>query len=414
MKKHLTVLTFLILAMSAKAQDIFSVGHYNVTNGTIAALYKNDERLYTAHITGMPSKAFKVACNSEGDVFWLVNHYKNNSLNRVEIRKNDQVYASMENVDVIHINDMYCHHDTIYYAGYQLNESGVATATVWKGEDFSTHWVLGDGIHASVIYDADVDKSTNIPYFCGYVTDSIQKAAVWKERDLFYSYQGQHPYGWNMQYSYAIEISIDNGQVYTLGYGDDWTFIWEDNSIVYEFDDLEIVNCLYTHQGDSYYTYCYPHGMYYAVYKNRGQILELPLNNQTGVQRICGDLNDIYMVGKSSGQGCIWKNFEVYLQPNDCSYLYDMVVSYANVGIDEPDEGAFKVYPNPTNDVLFVETHGRASLPDQNEYRVTNMMGQTLLQGTITDETKQINIGNLPAGLYFISMGGQTVKFVVR
>ena len=75
--------------------------------------------------------------------------------------------------------------------------------------------------------------------------------------------------------------------------------------------------------------------------------------------------------------------------------------------------GALVVYPNPANDVLFVETRLIASLPDQT-YRITNMMGQTLLQGTITEEIQQINIGNLPAGLYFLSLSGQTVKFVVR
>jgi hypothetical protein len=41
-------------------------------------------------------------------------------------------------------------------------------------------------------------------------------------------------------------------------------------------------------------------------------------------------------------------------------------------------------------------------------------MGQTLLQGRISTETQQIDISTLPAGLYFISVGKQTVKFVVK
>ena len=80
----------------------------------------------------------------------------------------------------------------------------------------------------------------------------------------------------------------------------------------------------------------------------------------------------------------------------------------------ETNDNAFVVYPNPTNGVLFVETQNFASLPDQT-YRIINLMGQTLLQGHITAETQQINnIEHLPAGLYFISVGEQTVKFVVR
>jgi hypothetical protein len=39
-------------------------------------------------------------------------------------------------------------------------------------------------------------------------------------------------------------------------------------------------------------------------------------------------------------------------------------------------------------------------------------MGQTLLQGSINAEIQQINIASLPAGLYFLSVGNTTQKFV--
>lgn len=96
---------------------------------------------------------------------------------------------------------------------------------------------------------------------------------------------------------------------------------------------------------------------------------------------------------------------------------YPLIWGQTNIteGIEENKEtidNAFTVYPNPTNGVLFVETQHFASLPNHNEYRIVNMMGQTLLQGHITAETQQIDIANLPAGMYFISMGEQTMKFV--
>ena len=69
------------------------------------------------------------------------------------------------------------------------------------------------------------------------------------------------------------------------------------------------------------------------------------------------------------------------------------------------------IYPNPAQNVLFVETHGRASLQTQT-YRITNLVGQTIMQGTILDETQQINIDKLSAGMYFISVGNMTRKFV--
>jgi len=84
-------------------------------------------------------------------------------------------------------------------------------------------------------------------------------------------------------------------------------------------------------------------------------------------------------------------------------------------GVEENKEtngNTFAVYPNPANGILFVETRLIASLPDQNEYHITNMMGQTLLRGCINTETQQIDIANLPMGMYFISVGRQTMKFV--
>ena len=608
MKKTLTILAILWVAINAKAQDIYSVGYYNVTNGTIAALYKNNQRVYTAHYTNYTSKAIKIVCNTQGDMFWMVNHYNStgNTLIFTEIRKNNQVYASTEGHDEIHISDMYMLNDTLYCAGYQLDENGITIATVWKGEDFTPHWVLGDSIHASIIYDADVDKNTNIPYFCGYVSDTLKKACVWEASQLLYK---QEPEGVQRD-SWAKEISIDNSEIYTNGYLNYYTgyetvsipTIWKDNVRIDYASDLDFLDCLYAQQGDLYYTLYYPHGMYYAVYKNRGEFLQLPLN-QTGVRRICGDLDDIYMVGTLQGQGCIWKNFEVFSQYNNCDMIMDIVavdpttflfngaewyyeilndngsITYQHLecvgdtvmggkrpkiiirsntqydkdlhtevtheyiyeengvvywwnktleeftvlynlvaevgdeweikvgtesltmhvdavenidyegrtfrmlrvsddndlfsgnivcgighltsffperlmtrgkgyhveglrcywlddelvyrfgdedcdaiyeewhhGIEEDGpstgSGTFTVYPNPANNVLFVETRFIASQPTA--YRITNPLGQTILSGYITAENQQINIETLPAGMYFISIGNMTQKFIVK
>lgn len=90
---------------------------------------------------------------------------------------------------------------------------------------------------------------------------------------------------------------------------------------------------------------------------------------------------------------------------------YDFHYSNFN-GLDEPTDGVFAVYPNPATGVLFVETHGRASL-QLGTYRVTNLMGQTVLMGNLTAEMQQIDVSGLPEGMYFITVGEGTRKFVV-
>ena len=90
--------------------------------------------------------------------------------------------------------------------------------------------------------------------------------------------------------------------------------------------------------------------------------------------------------------------------------------SWETVGIAENVlENGFKVYPNPANSVLFVETRRATSLPVETEYRIINPMGQTVVQGAITSsEKQQINVRDLPNGVYFITVDGVTQKFVVE
>ena len=119
------------------------------------------------------------------------------------------------------------------------------------------------------------------------------------------------------------------------------------------------------------------------------------------------------------GLRCYWVNDELVFKygDKDC----DAVYTELHNGIDEDgpstSSGAFTVYPNPASGVLTVSVR----LPQwdsptmgQTEYQISNLMGQTLLQGRISAENQQINISTLPAGMYFISVGKQTEKFVVR
>ena len=117
------------------------------------------------------------------------------------------------------------------------------------------------------------------------------------------------------------------------------------------------------------------------------------------------------------GFRCYWRNgfLELKYGERNCDEVYEQL----HHGIDEPGENGpltgsetLTVYPNPANATLFVQTLRASSLQTENEYRITNLTGQTLKQGLITTGTQQIDIADLPAGMYFISVSEQTVKFV--
>ena len=97
----------------------------------------------------------------------------------------------------------------------------------------------------------------------------------------------------------------------------------------------------------------------------------------------------------------------------DGEYYY-LDFNYSSTdGIDEPTAGVFGVYPNPTDGVLVIETQSIASLQGQT-YRISNMMGQVLLQGLIADERQRIDVAALPQGMYFVMVGNFTQKIVVN
>ena len=111
------------------------------------------------------------------------------------------------------------------------------------------------------------------------------------------------------------------------------------------------------------------------------------------------------------GLRCYWKfgNLLFTVNRDDCDAIYTELHN----GVEEPTAIPFAIYPNPTHGILFVETVCTPSLPDQT-YRITNLMGQTLMTGQITAENQQIDVSNLPQGMYFISIGDVARKFVVR
>ena len=114
------------------------------------------------------------------------------------------------------------------------------------------------------------------------------------------------------------------------------------------------------------------------------------------------------------GLRCYWIDNELVfkISDEDCDAIYSEIHGVEEDG-PSTGSGTLLVYPNPANDILFVETRSIASQPAQT-YRITNLMGQTVLSGSINDEKQQIDIKELPVGMYFITMGEQTVKFVVK
>ena len=128
-------------------------------------------------------------------------------------------------------------------------------------------------------------------------------------------------------------------------------------------------------------------------------------------ERLMGDGDRM----RVEGMRCYWNEGELVFKygDEDCDAIYSDVHGVEEDGPSMDSGNAFTVYPNPTNGVLFVETRRATSLPAET-YHITNLMGQTVLSGNIIAENQQIDVSALPQGMYFITVGDMTRKFVVR
>ena len=102
---------------------------------------------------------------------------------------------------------------------------------------------------------------------------------------------------------------------------------------------------------------------------------------------------------------CYWNDEELIQQWSDadCDEVYEQY----HTGLNEPiGDQSLMVYPNPTDGMITI------SGCQTGEYRITNIMGQTLMTGRIDSEKQPIDVRSLQEGVYFITIGGVSSLFV--
>ncbi|MFM6934467.1 MAG: T9SS type A sorting domain-containing protein, partial [Flavobacteriales bacterium] len=92
----------------------------------------------------------------------------------------------------------------------------------------------------------------------------------------------------------------------------------------------------------------------------------------------------------------------------------DVVKNTDNSGLQELDVLQWKLFPNPTTDMLHVSVqYGQAT-----EWVVTDVFGKTILRQHISGNEVQLNTENLSNGTYFVKVhfvnGSRSVKSFVK
>lgn len=79
-----------------------------------------------------------------------------------------------------------------------------------------------------------------------------------------------------------------------------------------------------------------------------------------------------------------------------------IVFSNESTAVDNVEVGSIVVYPNPTQDMLYIKCIEAQTL------RVFNLQGHVLQ----TTEGTQVSVVNLPTGTYLLQIGTQVVRFI--
>ena len=92
----------------------------------------------------------------------------------------------------------------------------------------------------------------------------------------------------------------------------------------------------------------------------------------------------------------------------DNSLPESWTVGYDITGVSENETAeGFRVFPSPTSGMVTI-------VGGVGEYRITNVIGQILMTGTILGEHQQLDLSRLPAGMYFVTVGEMTRKLLVK
>lgn len=88
----------------------------------------------------------------------------------------------------------------------------------------------------------------------------------------------------------------------------------------------------------------------------------------------------------------------------------DTSAAYLADGITDLSTQTIKLYPNPNNGAFVLETHNAKGTA----YTISNSLGQIVERNTIGADKQSINLGNVPTGVYTITMKGiDPISFTV-
>lgn len=92
-----------------------------------------------------------------------------------------------------------------------------------------------------------------------------------------------------------------------------------------------------------------------------------------------------------------------------CDYPRDGVSCSVDVSVNTVEKPLFSIYPVPATDQLTIQYDALAGTVP---FTLYDRLGKVILSGNLGSKISTVNVSELSAGVYFIQIDGQTVRFV--
>lgn len=91
---------------------------------------------------------------------------------------------------------------------------------------------------------------------------------------------------------------------------------------------------------------------------------------------------------------------------------FSIHIGTGNLGTEEIETPSFMVYPNPVNDVLFLQLN--VDVSNNAKYSLTDLNGRTIIHEQLKESAIQIDVSTLPAGTYMVKVEDQNNNLIQK
>ncbi|MBK8413209.1 MAG: T9SS type A sorting domain-containing protein [Bacteroidetes bacterium] len=104
-------------------------------------------------------------------------------------------------------------------------------------------------------------------------------------------------------------------------------------------------------------------------------------------------------------------NYSVMVTDSNGCESASLPYIFTTVGIGQISAGNFNVFPNPSNGVYVVQFAEKVT---GNSYMIHEVTGKLIMSGEFNGSNAKLDIGNVPAGIYFLTIANATSSEVIK